>query len=169
MKQVRGLALNKKVFMWIIAAVLITGAMYYKLTNHKVKINTNKITQITYVCETEKNKMSQFDVTNSISRNDISYIVKSLNNGELIPDIEEKGTYTLEHIEVFVLGDRDFQIYKQKDGSFTVMYTIRPGSNSPEDYKQTTIESDIINSYFNKFRELSGGLPPTLTWDINQK
>jgi hypothetical protein len=134
-----------------------------------VKIDANKITQVTYVYETEKNKMAMFDVTNSINKNDISTIVKSLNNGELIPDKKEEGTYTLEHIEIFVLRDRDFKIYKQKDGRFTVMYTISPGSDNPIDDKQTTIESDSLQSYFIKFRELSRSLIPTMTWEINQK
>jgi hypothetical protein len=161
--------LSKKFFIWIITAVLLVGGVYYKFSNHKVKININKINQITYVYETQKNKMAMFDVTGSISKNEIRTIVKNLNNGELTPDKKEEGVYTLEHIEIFVLGDRGFQIYKQKDGCFTIMYTIRLGSNNPEDEKQTTIKSDVINSYFNKFRELSGELTPEITWEVNTK
>lgn len=86
----------------------------------------------------------------------------------MLPDEKELGTYTLEHIEIFVLGDRDFSIYKQKDGSFTVMYSINPGSNVNNEYKQTTINSEVLQNYFAKFKQTSKNLPPSITWDLNK-
>ena len=160
--------MSEKVLICTIAAVLIIGSIYYKFSNRKVKIDANKITEVTYVYETEKNKMAMFDVTNSINKNDISTIVKSLNNGELIPARKEEGTYTLEHIELLVLGDRWFSIYKQKDGTFTAMYQIDKESNAENSRKQTTIHSEALLNYFIKFKELSKRLTPNITWDIKK-
>lgn len=160
--------MDKKVFIWLLIIILISGGIYSKIKEPKVKIDKNKSMQFIYIYEIEKNKMGMFDITNSVNREDIDSIVNSLNKGVLIPDEKELGTYTLEHIEIFVLGDRDFSIYKQKDGSFTVMYSINPDSNVNNEYKQTTINSEVLQNYFAKFKQISKNFPPSITWDLNK-
>ena len=99
--------------------------------------------------------MAEFDITNNLSEKDISSIVNSLDNGKLKPDKNETGKYTLEHIEMLVLGDRWFSIYKQSDVRFTVMYQIDKGSNAEDSTKQTTIDSEVLQSYFIKCNKLA--------------
>ena len=160
--------MDKKVITLIITIALILGILLYKSNSNTFKINKDKIKEITYVYEIEKNKMGRFDVTSGLSQEDINSIVDSLNNGVLRPDKKEVGKYTLEHIEILVLGDRLFSIYKQEEDRFTVMYSINPGSNNIEDEKQTTIESEVLKSYFDKFKEVSKSLDPSITWNINK-
>lgn len=151
---------------YLILIALILGGIYYS-NNGVFKIDKSKISTVLYVYETDKNKMSQFDMTNNLSREDIISMVESLNNGVLKPDKSKTGKYTLEHIEMLVLGDRWFSIYKQDDGKFTVKYQS-DGSNSEDSMKQTTIDSEVLQSYFSKFRKLSKDLTPVSSWNINE-
>ena len=152
----------------LIIIVLILGSVYYKSNSNIFKINKSKIKSVSYTYEINNNKMAEFDITNNLSVKDISSIVDSLNNGKLTPDKNEIGKYTLEHIEMLVLGDRWFSIYKQSDDRFTVMYQIDKGSNAEDSMKQTTIDSEVLQSYFIKYKQLSKSLAPKLTWDIKK-
>lgn len=147
--------------------VLIIVGVYYNNTSEIFKIDKSKVSEITYAYEIDKNKMARFEVTNNINKEDINELINSLNKGVLKPDKEKVGGYTKEHIEILVLGDRSFSVYKQKDGRFTAMYSSDPGSNDERDEKQMTIESDVLEKYFAKFKETSKELKPTMTWDIN--
>lgn len=164
-----GSTLNKKRLILSAATVLILSIIGYKNYSTGFKIDRNKIKDILYTYEVDNNKMATFNVSNRITTEDINSIVDSLNKGVLKPDKKGTGEYTKEWIEVLVLGDRVFNIYKQKDGRFTAMYSVNPGSNNVEDDKQTTIDSEVLESYFVKFRELSKGLEPSLMWDLNKK
>lgn len=158
--------MKKSGIIYLILIALILGGIYY--TNNGVfKIDKSKIGMVLYVYGTDKNKMSQFDMTNNLSREDINSMVESLNSGVLKPDKNKTGKYTLEHIEMLALGDRWFSIYKQDDGKFTVMY-LSDGSNSENSEKQTTIDSEVLQSYFSKFRKLSKELTPVSSWNINE-
>lgn len=159
--------LNKKSLTFIIAMFFIIGLIYYNDASGIFKINKDKVKGITYAYEIGKDKMARFDVTNNVNKEDINELINSLNKGVLKPDKERVGGYTKEHIEILVLGDRWFSIYKQKDGRFTAMYSADPGSNDERDEKQMTIESDVLERYFSKFREASKDLSPTMTWGIN--
>ena len=150
----------------LIIIILILGSVYYKSNSNTFKINKSKIKSISYIYEIDNNKMAEFDITKNLNEKDINSIVDSLNNGKLTPDKNKIGKYTLEHIEMLVLGDRWFSIYKQKDGSFTVMYQIDKGSNAEDSTKQTTINSEVLQSYFIKYKQLSKSLVPKITWDI---
>ncbi|GFZ31135.1 hypothetical protein CSC2_16610 [Clostridium zeae] len=158
--------MNKKNVAFIIIMFLIIGFVFHNNTSEVYKINKDKISDIRYIYEIDKNKMAEFNVTSSINKDDINDIVDSLNKGVLKPDRENVGKYTKEHIELFILGDRHLGVYKQKDGRFTVMYSANPGSNDERDEKQMTIESDVLKRYFIKFKEVSKNLKSE-TWDIN--
>ena len=151
---------------YLIIIILILGVFYYKSNTNVFKINKSKITNVLYICETANSKMGEFDITNNLSKEDIDSIVSSLNNGVLRPDKEGTGKYTLEHIEMLVLGDRWFSIYKQNDGSFTVMYEIDKGSNAENNTPQTNIDSKVLQNFFVKFKELTKSITPNGTWDI---
>lgn len=161
--------MNRKRLILIAITIFMLSIIGYKNYSIAFKIDRNKISNISYTCEVDNNKMAKFEVIKSITTEDINSIIGALNNGILKPDKKETGEYTKEWIEVLVLGDRRFNIYKQKDGRFTVMYSINPGSNNAEDEKQTTIDSEVLQNYFAKFKELSKSLKPSLTWDINKK
>jgi|GEM_PF-2678138 len=158
--------MKKSGIIYLILMALILGGIY-NANNGVFKIDKSKISTVLYVYETDKNKMSQFNMTNNLSREDINSMVESMNNGVLKPDKNKTGKQTLEHIEMLVLGDRWFSIYKQDDGKFTVMYQS-DGSNSENSEKQITIDSEVLKSYFAEFRKLSKNLKPISTWDIKK-
>ena len=158
--------MNKKSLIFIITMFLIIGFVFHNNTSGVYKINKDKISEIRYIYEIQKNKMAEFNVTSSINKEDINNIVDSINKGILKPDKKSVGRYTKEHIEILVLGDRWFSVYKQKDGRFTAMYSANPGSNDERDEMQMTIESDVLKRYFIKFKEASKSLKSE-TWDIN--
>lgn len=78
-----------------IIIILILCGIYYKNVKDIVKTDKSKIVKILYTHEVSKNKISAFGLTNYINKNDINFIVDSLNNGKLKPDKNEIGTYTL--------------------------------------------------------------------------
>jgi hypothetical protein len=161
---------KKNIF--ITVAVLYTiflaiAAMNYRKSNPVVKINRDKASVVNYTYEIEKNEMGAFNVGSSITKDDVNSIVDSLNKGVLKPDENETGSYTKEHIEIHVLNDRIYSIYKQGDGRFMVMYSTSPGSNDTKYDRQTTIESKVLQEYFKKFREVAEKSEPYLTWEIN--
>ncbi|SHJ91222.1 hypothetical protein SAMN05444401_0109 [Clostridium amylolyticum] len=158
--------MKKSAIIYLILMALILGGIY-NANNGVFKIDKSKISTVLYVYETDKNKMSQFNMTNNLSREDINSMVESMNNGVLKPDKNKTGKQTLEHIEMLALGDRWFSIYKQDDGKFTVMYQSY-GSNSENSEKQITIDSEVLKSYFAEFRKLSKNLKPISTWDIKK-
>lgn len=158
--------MNKKSLIFIITMFLIIGFVFHNNTSGVYKINKDKISEIRYIYEIQKNKMAEFNITSSINKEDINNIVDSINKGILKPDKKSVGRYTKEHIEILVLGDRWFSVYKQKDGRFTAMYSANPGSNDERDEMQMTIESDVLKRYFIKFKEASKSLKSE-TWDIN--
>ena len=152
----------------LIIIILILCGVYYKNNRNIFKINKSKIKSISYTYEINDNKMAEFDITKNLSEKDISSIVDSLNNGKLTPDKNETGKYTLEHMEMLVLGDRWFSIYKQSDGRFTAIYQIDKGSNAEDSMKQTSLDSEVLQSYFIKYKQLSKSLTPKVTWDIKK-
>ncbi|AKA71721.1 hypothetical protein [Clostridium scatologenes] len=155
--------MRKYCITFLIIIGLISMVAYYYNNNLVFKINKNKIANIVYSYEIDKGKIGEFDLTNRLSKEDINSIAKSLNNEMLIPDKNKVGEYTLEHLDMLVLGDRWFKIYKQNDGKFTVMYV----SNKKEIVYQTTINSELLQMYFNKLRNLSKSLTPNSIVDIN--
>jgi hypothetical protein len=161
---------KRKIFMTIAAAAinfLTLAVLNYRKNNPIVKIKRNKAIEIMYIYEIEKNKMAQFNVNSSVTKEDINSIIDSLNKGVLVPDEKETGAYTLEHIEMHVLNDRDYRVYRKDDGRFTVMYSTSPGSNDTKYDRKTTIESKVLEDYFNKFREVAKKSEPSFTWEIN--
>lgn len=133
------------------------------MLKYKLVFKINKIANVVYSYETDKGNIGEFDITNGLSKEDINFIIKSLNNRMLIPDKNKVGEYILEHLDMLVLRDRWFKIYKQNDGKFTVMYV----SNKDEIVYQTTINSEVLQMYFNKLKNSSKMLNPNSTVDIN--
>lgn len=152
--------MKKSSFICLVVIILILGSAYYYFNNiNTFKIDRSKICEILY-----SNDIGEFDITKNLNEKDISDIVDSLNNGKLIPDKNNEGKYTSEYVEMFILYDRRFRIYKQNDGRFTVMYAIDTESNAEDSMKQTTIDSKILQSYFIKFKQLSQSLTPNRTY-----
>lgn len=148
--------MKKSSFIYLVIIILILGSVYYCFVNiNTFKIDRSKICQVLY-----SNDIGEFDISKSLNEKDLNDIVDSLNNGKLIPDKNSEGKYTSEYVAMFILHDRWFRIYKQDDGLFTVMYAIDTESNAEDSMKQTTINSKILQSYFIKFKQLSGSLTP---------
>lgn len=108
--------MNKKnmFFITVFIVTLMLGWFYYKNTKDTFKIDKSRIAAILYVHKIDKNRLESFSLFNHMNKNDIDSIVTSLNNGKLKPNKKEIGERTLEYIEVCILHDRWFSIYKQK-------------------------------------------------------
>jgi hypothetical protein len=142
--------MKKRVFICLVIIILILGGFYYYRIKSIVKIDSSKISSISY-----GNEVGKFDITQNLSEKDVNSIVNSLNSLNIRPDENEIGEYTSEYIEMQVLGYRRFRIYKQSDGRATIMYARDIKSNGEDNIKQTTIDSDVLRRDFKNFEELS--------------
>lgn len=148
--------MKKRVFICLVIIILILGCFYYYRIKSIVKIDSSKISSISY-----GNEVGKFDITKNLSEKDVNSIVNSFNSLNIRPDENEIGEYTSEYIEMQVLGYRRFRLYKQSDGRATIMYARDIKSNGEDNIKQTTIDSDVLRRDFKKFEELSQTLTPS--------
>lgn len=154
----------------IIIIAIIIWSIHYKINHPSIYIDKNKVHYIEYTYEFKDSEMGNFDITKKLSKSDIDSIVDSItDHGTLKPGKTTSKRYNiLEHVSISFLNDRTYDIYRQKKGVFTIVYTIDPTSNDPKKTRYTDIRSQLLESYFYKFKAISKHLKPTATWELSK-
>jgi len=120
-------------------------------------MHNKEINKVVFVSNTQNN----FDITSYITNVDKSKFIDSMNNGKLRPSKNIKiSNYNVDVIYVSFHGEKSFNIYNISPNNFIVEFPTKKGTLDSEIVNYTKINSNLLQYYFNKFKNLCKNVIP---------